>query len=213
MRRSCCISGQAKVREQSYWHSPCFSDAASLNRNVLVCIPFQTTQCAHLLTPWLTGGAVLRAPLGAAPQHVEALLAVACMRAAQGPPPSSQAATQASELPSHYLRTVHLDLSGHALSVEQVQDLLLDAPWRLRQCLMLEGLVLAGCQLSPGAVRQQRAAAGLGHTTGAAAALQCCRVAIRLQSTNHASIAWPPVHRRGAAPDGQLARDAPHVAP
>ncbi len=118
---------------------------------------------------------MLKVPPGAAPQHVEALLAVACMLAAQGPPPSSQAASQVGDPPSHYLRTVHLDLSGHALSTEQVQDLLLDAPWRLRQCLMLEGLVLAGCQLQPGAVRQQGASAGaarLGHHRSR------CRIAV-----------------------------------
>ncbi|PRW56615.1 hypothetical protein C2E21_4838 [Chlorella sorokiniana] len=97
------------------------------------------------------GGAVLNAPPDAAAQHVEALLALACMRPATGPP-DSQAASQAGEPPSHYLRTVHLDLSGHELSLEQLQDLLMEAPWRLRQCLMWQGLVLADCKLQPEAL-------------------------------------------------------------
>lgn len=92
---------------------------------------------------------MLTAPPDAAAQHVEALLALACMRPAAGASP--QAASQAGEPPSHYLRTVHMDLSSHELSMEQLRDLLLEAPWRLRQCLMWHGLVLAGCGLKPGA--------------------------------------------------------------
>lgn len=105
-----------------------------------------------MLVPRVAGGAVLTAPPDASAQHVEALLALACMRPAAGASP--QAASQAGEPPSHYLRTVHMDLSGHELSLEQLRDLLLEAPWRLRQCLMWHGLVLAGCGLKPGAASE-----------------------------------------------------------
>jgi hypothetical protein len=49
-----------------------------------------------------------------------------------------------------YLRTVHLDLSGHAVSTAQLKEVLLEAPRRLKQCYMLESLVLVGCQLPTG---------------------------------------------------------------
>lgn len=94
---------------------------------------------------------MLKPPPDAEPAHVEALLALACMRAAAAPAGSQAGSQLPSEPPSRYLRTVHLDLSGHALSQAQLQDLLLDAPARLQQCITLEGLVLAGCQLQPGA--------------------------------------------------------------
>lgn len=107
---------------------------------------------------------MLKAPAGAEPQHVEALLALVCMRPAAGPAPDSQAGDAAAEPPSHFLRTVHLDVSGHALSLAQLQDLLLAAPHRLRQCHVLEGLALAGCQLPPGGAAQRCGLSG------------CCRL-------------------------------------
>lgn len=54
-------------------------------------------------------------------------------------------------LNDHYLRTMHLDVSGLPLNTAQVKMLLLEAPFTLKQCFLLEGLVLEGCHLQPGA--------------------------------------------------------------
>lgn len=98
---------------------------------------------------------MVRVPADALPGQVEALLALVAWRLPEGALADSQdaAAAPAATKPEHYLRTVHLDLSGHPLSTQQVQDLLLEAPRRLGQGWMVEGLAMEGCQLGPGASR------------------------------------------------------------
>lgn len=102
------------------------------------------------------GGAVLKLPAEAALQHLEALLVLVAMRPAAALVDDSQSGDGAAPPPSAYLRTLHLDLSGHAVSAGQLRDLLLDAPHRLKQCHMLQGLVLQGCQLGPHALAHLR---------------------------------------------------------
>ena len=91
---------------------------------------------------------MLKVPLDASPVHTDALLALVAMRPA-APGGGSSAAGGPGE---GYLRTVHLDLSGQALATEQLRELLHEAPRRLKQCYMLESLVLSQCQLAPGAL-------------------------------------------------------------
>ena len=88
----------------------------------------------------------MKVPLDASPVHTDALLALIAMRPAAPGGGSSAAGGDC------YLRTVHLDLSGQALSTEQLRELLHEAPRRLKQCYMLESLVLSQCQLAPGAL-------------------------------------------------------------
>jgi hypothetical protein len=78
--------------------------------------------------------------------HTDALLALVAMRPAAPGDGTSAAGCDG------YLRTVHLDLSGQALATEQLRELLHEAPRRLKQCYMLESLVLSQCQLAPGAL-------------------------------------------------------------
>ena len=93
---------------------------------------------------------MLKLPADAQPAHVQALLALVMLRpgvadnGGNAPPPDT------------YLRTVHLDLSGHPMSLEELDDLLLLGPHRLGQCHMLESLVLSRCNLTAGAVPTAR---------------------------------------------------------
>lgn len=87
---------------------------------------------------------MLKLPADALPAHVEAVLRMVAGSAdIEGAAPGVPC--------DRYLRTVHLDMSGHPLTTAQVKMLLLEAPFTLKQCFMLEGLVLAGCHLQPGA--------------------------------------------------------------
>jgi hypothetical protein len=99
----------------------------------------------------LTGGAVLKLPADAQPGNVVALLALVCGvgQGREDPSPTAQ---------QHHLQTLHLDLSGHPLRLDMLRGLLISAPYRQGQCFMLEGLVLAGCNLTLGAcaMRHQR---------------------------------------------------------
>lgn len=102
--------------------------------------------------PPLPGGAALKLPVDASPAHVEALLALLCCRLPFGLPDSQQDdGGLPPPPPDRYLRTVHLDLSGHAVGAPQLRDLLLAAPHRLGQCWALESLDLRGCGLGAGA--------------------------------------------------------------
>lgn len=93
----------------------------------------------------------------ALPAHLQALLALVATPPAAAPLDGSQEggthAGAAAAARNSYLRTVHLDLSGHAVATGQLRALLVEAPGRLGQCNTLEGLVLEGCQLAPGAAQ------------------------------------------------------------
>ena len=102
------------------------------------------TACSPPTQHLTAGGAVLKLPPDAQPPHIQTLLALVTMC-------PGDAEDSAGLPPDTYLRTVHLDLSGHALAIEQLRELLLLAPHRLKQCHMLESLVLEGCHLAAGA--------------------------------------------------------------
>lgn len=103
------------------------------------------------------GGAVLRVPPGALPQHVQAV--VDLVAGCQAPPPGSgsqaggnggRAGLDLEDGPPSFLRTLLLDLSGLPVSAEQLRQLL-ESPSKRWQGSQLRGLLLEGCQLEPGA--------------------------------------------------------------
>ena len=86
---------------------------------------------------------MLGLPPDATPDQAAALAALV---AGQGPAPAGGSASG----DPHFLRTVHLDLSGHPGVAELLPELLLEGPHRLGQGGGLAGLALQGCQLPPG---------------------------------------------------------------
>lgn len=130
---------------------------------------------------------MLAVPQDVLPAQLEALLALMALRAPAGAVPDSQGGhgpPAAPPKPTHCLRTLHLDLSGHALALGQLKDLLGDAPHRLGQYWMLQGLVLRDCQLPPGATARAGLAGGPlgtctspalpGYVAGVAVPPSCC---------------------------------------
>ncbi|PSC69802.1 hypothetical protein C2E20_6772 [Micractinium conductrix] len=99
------------------------------------------TRVAPFVSPG-HGGAVLGLPPDATPDQAAALAALV---AGQGPAPAGGSASG----DPHFLRTVHLDLSGHPGVAELLPELLLEGPHRLGQGGGLAGLALQGCQLPP----------------------------------------------------------------
>lgn len=83
---------------------------------------------------------MLALPADALPAHARALVALFTLSVGDEDGPE----------PTTYLRTVHVDLSGHAVPAELLKEVLLEGPLRLKQCWQLQGLVLAGCHLTAG---------------------------------------------------------------
>lgn len=120
----------------------------------------QTQACSTHPACMPAGGAVVRMPHDALPEHLQALVALLSGRCGAPPPPGQRSGVNAGLEdapregdPKFFLRCLHLDLSGQAVPTALLGELLASGPVREegKSLTTLRGLELRGCQLAAGA--------------------------------------------------------------